>query len=157
MIQPFIDNQKLIIDFVSNGLWQDIAGFDNHAQALGFGSVEQGIVAGVVYHNYDNVHHSIELSCHSESNKWFTKSNLNVMFYYPFNQLNLRLIRFIIEEKNYKLQRLFEIINANMIKIPDLFKDGENAIIATLKRSDWFNSKLCNRVLYGEAKSTETC
>jgi hypothetical protein len=53
MIEPFIDNQKLIIDFVANGIWEDITGFDPHAQALGFGSVESGIIAGVIYHNYD--------------------------------------------------------------------------------------------------------
>lgn len=154
MIKQFIDNQKLIIDFVARGIWGDVAGFDEHAQALGFGSDKDGIIAGVVYHNHDNVHGSMELSCYGINNKWFTKSNLNIIFDYPFNQLRLRLIRSIFDEKNEKSTRLFKSLNGNMVKIPDLFKDGENAIIATLKRSDWFYSKLCNRVLYGQTEST---
>jgi RimJ/RimL family protein N-acetyltransferase len=94
---------------------------------LGFGSVENGIVAGVIYHNYDNIHRSIELSCYGINNKWFTKRNLNIIFDYPFNQLNLRLIRSVFDESNQKSTKLFKTLNGNMVKIPDLFKDGENA------------------------------
>jgi hypothetical protein len=155
MTKPFIDNQELIINFVANGIWQGDGNFESHAQGLGFGNLDIGIIGGVVYHNFDPQYNSIELSCYGISNKWFTKYNLNVIFDYPYNQLGVRLIRATFDEDNDKSTRLFKSLNGNMVKIPDLFKDGGNAVIATLKRNDWLNSKFCNKELYGE-KSTQS-
>lgn len=147
---PFSNFQKEIINFVEIGIWNAKYRFEPNAQALGFGNEIQGIVAGIVYHNYQPENKSIELSAYSLCQKWFTKHNLNVTMQYPFNQLGLRLIHAQFSMNNEKSKRLFKALGASLVSLPDFYQDGENAVIAILKKQDWENSRYFDKGSYGK-------
>lgn len=130
---------RAIIRFVEHGLWNGEREF-GPATAMGWQDA-QGIVAGVVFHEWAPHYGVIELSSYSARRDWLNKDRLREIFAYPFAQLGCRVAVARISEKNARVRRIWRALGASEVIIPDLRADGEGECVATLKRSDWLQSR----------------
>jgi RimJ/RimL family protein N-acetyltransferase len=137
---PVWDHPQEVADFVSIGLWGVPGRFSNY-QGLGFATETSGIIAGVVYHNFDPCSGAIELSAFSSRRDWLNRSRLRAVFAYPFEQLRVRICVARISEHNTRTLRIWRAFGASLHTIPDLRGDGEAEIIAVLHRDAWTKSK----------------
>lgn len=78
MIQSVHDLQAQIQAFVSLGLWRGRGAV--HGAALGWAD-DAGLVAGVVYHNWDDASGVIELTAYSTRCDWLNKDRLRAVFF----------------------------------------------------------------------------
>lgn len=136
---PVWDCPKEVAAFVAHGLGYS-TGFGN-SKGLGYANETEGIVAGVVYHNWNPASQVIEISAYSSRRNWLNKSRLRAVFSYPFDQLNCRMCIARISEKNTRTLRIWRVLGADFHTIPDLRADGEAEVVAVLRRAKWKNSK----------------
>lgn len=99
---PVHDLQAEIIRFVELGLFPG-RNF-GPASAMGWAD-ESGLVAGVVFHNWDPDTSVIEVSSFSTRRRWATPGIVSSMFSYPFQQLDCRLAVARISETNARAPR----------------------------------------------------
>ena len=62
--------------FVEDGLWGGAEQFSEASQGLGFVRENEGLVAGIVYHNWSPRGGTIEISAYSACRDWLTKASL---------------------------------------------------------------------------------
>ena len=134
------DRPREIAAFVSQGLWDGRRTIEN-CQALGFGSVEEGLVAGFLYHNYDPDAGVIEITAYSTHRGWTNKDRVAAIFRYPFEQLGVRLVVARTSEFNKPVLRIWRALGADFYRIPDLRADGEAEIISLYRREKWKSSR----------------
>lgn len=139
-VVPIYDHPEETKAFVERGLWNGHRQF-GACVAIGFANAHEGLVAGFVYHNYDPDTGVIEVSGYSSQRKWATKELLKVIFEYPFNQLNARLVVARHSEHNKRVRRIWRSIGALEYVIPELRSNGEAEAISVLSRNAWNNSK----------------
>lgn len=140
MIHEVWDHPAEVALYVSQGLWGDQRGF-GPSKGLGYATEESGLIAGVVYHNFDPWSKVIEISAFADRQDWLTKSRLRAVFSYPFDQIGTRICVARISENNTRTLRIWRAFGADLHRIPDLRADGEAEIIAVLHRDKWKQSK----------------
>ena len=126
--------------FVEMGLWKGKKQF-GASTAIGFANKQKGIIAGVVYHNFDPDSRVIEISAYSDSPKWLSKNNLKRIFDYPFNQLNTRLVIGRCSERNVRVRKIWKRLGADEVIVPKIRNHNENEIITILDKTIWKKSK----------------
>ena len=138
---PVFDYHEEVKAFVERGLWDGRRRFD-HCTTIGFATAQEGLVAGVVYHNYEPDNGVIELSAYSSRRDRADKHIVSLIFgQYPFLQLGCRLLVARHSEHNLRARRIWAALGANEHPIPELRGPGEAEIIATLRRDVFLNSK----------------
>ncbi|MBT8152753.1 GNAT family N-acetyltransferase [Epibacterium ulvae] len=137
---PVLDSPRPVVRFVEFGLWQGAKTF-GPATGIGFATPEAGLVAGVVYHNFDPDEGRIELSGYAERADWLSRSNLREIFHYPFEQVGVRIVIARHSERNVRAVRLWDRLGAVQHHVPEIRARGEAEIIAVLDREAWQNSK----------------
>lgn len=140
MIHSTWSHPKEVAAFVSNGLWGGRREITN-CQAVGFFNEIEGLIAGVLFHNYDPDTSAIELTAYSAHRKWLNKARVREIFRYPFDDVRLRLCVARMSEHNTRPLRMWRAFGASLHRIPDLRADGEAEVIAVLRLGDWKNSK----------------
>lgn len=113
-------------------------GWDN-CRALGVVSGDK-LVAGVVFHDWWPEKGLIELSCAAETPRWFTRGVMRVVWGYAFAVARMAVGRH--SERNMAARRVWTACGGSETTIPDLYGDGEAAIIATLTKPQWLASRL---------------
>lgn len=137
---PVFDMPDAVMAFVAQGIFSPGREF-GLSRAIGFATVEEGLVAGFVYHNYEPDTGVIEMSAYSTRRDWLNKHRLNVAFGYPFDTANCRALVARHSEKNRRAVRIWSALGATQTTIPDLRGDNEGEVIAVLTRDTWKNSK----------------
>ena len=141
MIVPVFDFKDEVKQFVANGIWGDGRGFDK-CSTIGFANETEGLVAGIIYHNYNPVAKTIEISAYSSIRNWTNKEFIKLIFWdYPFEQLQCRLAIARYSENNIRVGNIWRRLGSDEYKIPDLRSDGEAEVIAVLKKSVFEKSK----------------
>lgn len=135
--------------FVERGLWAGKRQF-GECIAIGFATENVGLIAGVVYHNYDEEARSVEISAYSSSRAWCSKERLRTIYNYPFQELNVRLIVARHSAFNQRARRIWKALGAEEYTIPKLRSETEAEIIAVLHNDDWLNSKYMRGVHCGK-------
>jgi len=115
--------------------------------ARGFGenqsfavNLNDRIIAGIVFHNWNPESEVIEVSCAATSPKWATRDVLNKLLEYPFSFCRMVIAR--MSEENTRSRRLWRALGANEYIIPDLRADGVGEAVATLTNPQWKKSRL---------------
>jgi RimJ/RimL family protein N-acetyltransferase len=86
------------------------------------------LIAGVIYHGYTGT--DIILSIAATSPKWCRKSNLAMIFNYPFNTLGCRRATVIVDEHNHRSLRMvrgFGFQQEGLLR--EAAPDGSNRIL----------------------------
>lgn len=128
-----------VCSFVAHGLWGGRRTIEGYG--AGFATESEGLVAGIVYHNFDPDTGAIELTAYSSRRNWLNKERLRWIFDYPFDQLGARICVARISEHNTRTLRIWRAFGAELTPIPDLRAEGEAEVIAVLRRDTWQNSK----------------
>jgi RimJ/RimL family protein N-acetyltransferase len=128
-----------VCSFVAQGLWSGQRTVEGYG--AGFATPEEGLVAGIVYHNFDPDTGTIELTAYSSRRDWLNRDRLKWIFSYPFDQLGVRVCVARISEHNTRTLRIWRAFGAELTPIPDLRAEGEAEVIAVLRRDTWKNSK----------------
>lgn len=139
MIVPVYDHSDAVKVFVAKGLWGGRRSIEGYG--LGFATEADGLVAGIVYHNFDPDGGVIELTAYSTRRDWLNRNRLRAVFSYPFEQLGVRLCVARISENNTRTLRIWRSFGAELTPIPHLRAEGEAEIVAVLRRDTWENSK----------------
>lgn len=126
-----------VIAFVEAGLWGGKRQF-GPASALGFAN-DTGIVAGVVFHNWEPDSGVIELSSYSGRRSWLTKGRLHEVFGYAFNGLGLRMCIARTAADNARVVRIWRALGASQHRLPDLRGEGQDEIVCLLRKQDFYN------------------
>lgn len=127
--------RREIITFVELGLWGGARHF-GEATAMGWAD-ETGIVAGFVWHDFNPDQGSIEVSGYSNRRDWCSKSILQELFGYPFDQLGLRIVCARHSVRNRRVRRIWASLGAQEAILPRLRGDDEDEAVAILHRDDW--------------------
>ena len=142
--------QTEIQTFVQKGLWDNKRQF-GECVAIGFAN-KTGLVAGVVYHNYEPESKIIEISAYSSQRKWLTKKHLSTIFEYPFGQLRLRLVIARCNQNNQRVRRIWKNLGANEVILPELRAENEDEIVLMLKNNQWRKSKFMRKTKWENQK-----
>ena len=133
------DDVRAVVRFVEQGLWGGKREF-GAATAMGWQDGD-GIVAGVIFHEWAPHYGVIEVSGYSARRDWLNKDRLRTILSYPFGQLGCRMVMARTSERNLRVRRICRAVGAFEVSIPDLCADGEAECFITLKRSDWLASR----------------
>ena len=137
---PVFEYPEAVKAFVAQGIFAPGREF-GASTAIGFANADTGLVAGVVYHNYEPSGQVIEVSAYSTRRNWINKSLLRIIFEYPFDQLGCRMVVARHSEHNKRAIRIWNALGAKQITLPDLRGPNEAEVVALLKADDWHNSK----------------
>lgn len=137
---PVCDCQAEIKAFVEKGLWQGTRHF-GPCHCLGFANDSEGLVAGMVYHNYDPHAGVIELSGYAARRDWTNKRWVHLVFDYPFRSWDIRLLAGRHSERNRLVRRIWRRVGACEYLIPEMWGEDEAEAIAVLTRQQWAQSK----------------
>lgn len=137
MIVPAHEYQREINLFVSRGL--GVPPFEM-CQCLGWATEAEGLVAGVVFHNFDPDRGAIEMSAYSQNCGWLDRNRLRAVFSYPFDQLKCRIAVARIAESNTTARRIWRALGSSETLVPDLYAAGEAEAICILRADAWQKS-----------------
>lgn len=97
----------------------------------------QQMVAGTVYHNWYPEAGVIELSSAADHPRWLTRKSLQLMFGYPFDQLNCQMVVLRVGERNTRMRDIARRFGFTEYVIPRLHSRDEAECIYTLTAEQW--------------------
>lgn len=140
MYKPVADHNNIVQRFVSLGIFGRPDAFEN-ATAIGVVNSNDVLIGGVIFHNWQPDHKSIELSAFSIDKRWINRHILRSAFTYVFDQLQSRIAVAQMSEHNAPAMKFWRGIGASLHPVPDLMEDGVDTIVAVLHREVWMYSK----------------
>lgn len=109
----------VVSEFVSTRIWGKPKPFLGNT-AMGVVNRAGGLVAGVVFSNYDPDAGVIEMSAASDSARWMTRPVLWGMFNYAFNQMACQAVVLRTDPDNTRLARILTAYGFDRYDIPRL-------------------------------------
>ena len=133
---PVFDAPELVKAFVASKLLRSGRHF-GESTAIGLATAENGLVAGVVYHDYEPEYGVIEITAFSARRDWLSRRFLGIIFDYPFDDLRCRIVKARTSENNKHVVRIWGALGAENISIPNYRAPGENEIVSLLSAGAW--------------------
>lgn len=139
-----------------------VAGFLNGRIGTCLAGWEQGtilavvdgpsLVGAVLFHNYDKVHGTIEISAASDSKRWLTRAVLWEMFSFPFLQLGCQAVVARMDAGK-PLVRIFTAYGFKQYEIPRL--RGRNTVeaVMVLSDDDWLANGFHKEFAHGQERT----
>lgn len=109
-------------------------------QSLGVAD-ESGLIAGVVFHNWEPQAEIIEVSAFAKTPRWFSRSVLSEMFSYTFGQLGCQMTFTRQAVSNQSASKIFKAVGGTEYVIPRLFGRHTDGSVVTLTEEAWRASK----------------
>ncbi len=109
---------------------------------IGLVDAEQGLIAGVLYQNFNKVNISAHIAAVPGA-RWLTKSFLFAIFDYPFNELGVKRITGFVPAWNKQAQRFDEHLGfVREATLEDVLPEGD-LIVYRMKRQEcrWLTFK----------------
>jgi RimJ/RimL family protein N-acetyltransferase len=136
-VQVVLNERDAVGAFVSRGIPGCERGWDRFT---GIGVDDgNGLVAGVVYHNWSPEAGVIEMSCAATSKRWCPPHVLKAIFGYPFDGVGCRMVVMRVAEGNTGMRRIAKRLGCKEYVIEDLRADGEADVVYTLTKAAWRN------------------
>lgn len=111
------------------------------AQAIGVINEAGELVAGVVYHGYDQDCPSVEMSFAASTPKWLTRAIIGELLRYPYDGLGCKRITGVTPRKATSARRFLEKFGFRREGVAtDAFGD-DDAIISRLLKREWLATK----------------
>lgn len=137
--RPSEPENKIVGDFVSTGVFgrpEAIRDYCTMAVLDG-----KRLIAGTIYHNWQEDEGVIELTSFSLSKKWLTKPVVRAMMSLPFDRLGCQLIVLRVSERNTSMCAIARKFGFTEVHIPRLFGRYEGAFIFSLTDDQWKTSR----------------
>lgn len=110
-------------------------------QAIGF-EIDNDLVAGVVFQNWDPTSGTIEISAGATDPRWMTRKSLQRIFGYVFNQAGCQLCILKVSERNERMRSIARRLGFNEYLIPRLFGPETGGAVYTLSAEQWAGSRI---------------
>jgi RimJ/RimL family protein N-acetyltransferase len=138
-VRAMIGQNELVAQWVANHKpFNPQLGFGN-CTAIGW-CIDDNLIAGTVYHNYDRVSGVIELSSASDDPRWLTRDTIRLMFSYPFDQLNCQMVVLRVAESNTRMRKIAKKFGFTEYLIPRLRGRSEAECVQTYTVEQWLQS-----------------
>jgi hypothetical protein len=120
-------------------------GFENYT-AIGIADADGKFIAGIVYHQYDSVAQTIEITGAAlPRSGWLTRETLAIMYQYPFLQLKCQMVIQRTPADNKRLLRQLAVGNFSFILVPRMFGRDRDGVLCCLTYEAWAANKFCRR------------
>lgn len=129
----------VVADFTSGLIWGEAGQFERYCTLGVFH--DSSLVAGVIYHNYDERAGIVEMSAASHSRRWLNRAVLREMFGVAFDKLGCQAVIARHAEDRHHLRRMWKAVGAVEYVIPRL--RGRNApaeVVSVLTEEAWKSS-----------------
>lgn len=137
--RPSEPENKIVGDFVSVGVFgRPEAIRDYCTMAVLDGNK---LIAGTIYHNWQEEEGVIELTSFSLSKKWLTKPVVRAMMGMPFAYLGCQLIVLRVSERNKQMCAIARKFGFTEVHIPRLRGRDHGEFIFSLTDDQWASSK----------------
>lgn len=135
-------NDPRVHAFVENGIMPFGEGIHD-PQATNIGVEQDGkVIGGIIYHNYAGSYGTVELSAYSTTRSWTTRQLIQFLFDYPFYQLGCRQVVARHSEHNTRSRRIWEVLGAIEVRLPQMRADDEDEIVSILTKQAWETSRI---------------
>ena len=132
------DENDTVKRFVSTLIWNEDRPFPPFASMA---VMEDGkLIAGTIYHNWDQEAGVIEISSASTSRRWLTRPVIKAMFSLPFDGLGCQMSVLRVSERNEQMLRIARSFGFDEVFIPRLRGRDEGEFILTLTDEQWRSS-----------------
>jgi RimJ/RimL family protein N-acetyltransferase len=112
-------------------------GFENYT-AIGIADADGKFIAGIVYHNYDEVARRIEITGAAlPGSRWLTRETIRRMYGYPFDQLGVQMI---VQHTPADNERLLEQLARGgymFVRVPRWFGEDRDCVTCLFTREAW--------------------
>lgn len=143
-----INHDEDIANFVVSHMTRSDKKIDTDKyRATGIIDNDGKLVAGVVYRDYLPQYGQITMHCYSLKKNWLTKNIMIFLLGYPFIACNCRIIILPVKSSNVSLcEQLYKFgFEGNIVK--DIYGDGEDQIIFTLKKENLKNIRILKKLM----------
>lgn len=132
-------NNEIIGDFVSTVIWGDKGKIENYCSMA---IIDNGrLIAGTLYHNWQEAEGVMELSSASLSKRWLTRPVIRAMFHLPFERLGCQLVVLRVSERNKIMCGIARAFGFTEVFIPRLRGRDEGEFIFSYTDDQWRDSK----------------
>ena len=138
------DANRIIAEFVSQRIFGEIRSFGPFCSMGVFDN--GGLIAGVIYHDYQPQNGTIEISAASDSKRWMTRPVIRDFLWMPFDRLGCQCIvaRHSVEKES--LRRMWKALGAEEFIVPRLRgRDAPPEAITILTEEAWTMNKHSGR------------
>jgi RimJ/RimL family protein N-acetyltransferase len=112
------------------------------SKAIGVIDEDGRLIAGLVYHNWDERAGTIEMSGAALPGKyWLTRETLKRIYQYPFLQMGCQMVIMRVAEDNVVLRTLKQLGYA-FVRIERLLGRNKDGIVCTLTFEAWSDNKI---------------
>lgn len=134
-----VENEK-VGNFVSELIWGKPGLFEKFCT---MGVYRDGeLVAGVVYHNWQDSEGVVEISSASKTPRWATRPVLRAMFRLAFDVLRVRVLVMRISEHDKRMRSISKRLGFSETVIPLIRGDNEAECVQVMHVRDWRNNRL---------------
>ncbi len=111
-------------------------------KAMGVVDAKGGLIAGVVFHNWNPEAGTIEVSAGAVSKRWITREVVRAISQYAFIEAGCQMLVARFSENNKALRRMFEVAGGTVFVIPRMRGRHEAECLMTLTDDAWVSSKI---------------
>ena len=129
---------KAVGDFVSRLIWGEAGQVAEYCSMGVFDGTK--LVAGTLYHNWQEDAGVIELTSASTTKRWLTRRVIQAMFHLPFNMLGCQMVVLRVSERNSNMIHIARSFGFTEVYIPRLRGRDEGEYIFTLTDDQWRDS-----------------
>lgn len=126
-----------------------------NCKAIGVVDDDGKLIAGMVYHNYDEAAGVIEFGLAATDRKFFNRTTFRRMFEYPFIECGCQMLYTRVRSDNEYLLSQMARLNFSLTLIPRMYGRDADGVIGTLTDDQWLDSQLAQRVYRAVAKKEE--
>jgi RimJ/RimL family protein N-acetyltransferase len=141
MLEYIFGHDEVIANFVAQFIPECRERGFGKCRAIGIAD-ETGLLAGLVYKNYQPELGTIEISAGAlpETN-WYSRRTIQIMHEYPFQQCGCQMVIITTMADNMIVQRILAAIGYKFYRIERLGGRDKDGIVATLTDDQWEASK----------------
>lgn len=145
MLQYLYGHDDAVAKFVAELVPHNAGRGFGRCKAIGVLDGDGRLIAGIVYGNWDPQAGVIEIAAAAISPRWLTRRTIDMMYGFPFRQLECQMVVQRTPADNERLLRQLAVGGYNFYLIPRLLGRDRDCVVCTLTREAWLASKFIRR------------
>lgn len=147
MLDYVYGHDQLVSQFVASLIPHCRRGFGPNVRAIGIIDDALGLIAGIVYYNYDPEAEVIEIAGAALPNEnWLTRRTLRHMYEYPFLGCRCQMVVQRTPADDERLLYMLDRYGYKLHRMPRLFGRDRDGVICRLTYEDWIGNKFNKRL-----------
>jgi hypothetical protein len=151
MLDYVYGHDAVVARFVADLIPHCRRGFPETARAIGVIDADGGLIAGLVYHNYDPEAEAIEISGAALPGKhWLTRGTIARMYQYPFLGIGCQMVFQRTPATDERLLGMLAAYDYTFVKVPRMFGRERDGVLCLLTVEAWQNNRFNKRLRHHE-------